>query len=96
MHAQEILFEPLDAQGQREAGTEPVLLRARKELLDPDSKWFECLSSGLDGGGMGPLADFGCAMCVGYCTRTSSPRAYGCTPRRRSGRGRRARSTVTR
>ncbi len=39
MHAREIVFEPFDAQNQRDSGTEPILLRARKELLDPDSKW---------------------------------------------------------
>ena len=39
MHAREVVFEPFDAQNQREAGTEPILLRARKELLDPESKW---------------------------------------------------------
>lgn len=39
MHARELVFEPYDAQQQREAGTEPVLLRARKELLEPDAKW---------------------------------------------------------
>ncbi|KAI0796768.1 hypothetical protein C8Q75DRAFT_729627 [Abortiporus biennis] len=39
MHAREILFEPFDVQQQREAGTEPVLLRARKEMLEYDAKW---------------------------------------------------------
>ncbi|KAI0638079.1 hypothetical protein C8Q77DRAFT_408820 [Trametes polyzona] len=40
MHAREIVFEPFDAQQQRDSGTEPVLLRARKELLEPDAKWL--------------------------------------------------------
>ncbi|OCH92890.1 hypothetical protein OBBRIDRAFT_391735 [Obba rivulosa] len=40
MHAREIVFEPFDAQFQRDAGNDPVLLRARKELLDPESKWL--------------------------------------------------------
>ncbi|OSC96824.1 hypothetical protein PYCCODRAFT_1378428 [Trametes coccinea BRFM310] len=40
MHAREVVFEPFDAQYQRDSGTEPVLLRARKELLEPDSKWL--------------------------------------------------------
>ncbi|KAI0774172.1 hypothetical protein C8Q74DRAFT_814937 [Fomes fomentarius] len=40
MHAQEILFEPFDAHTQRDTGTEPVLLRARKELLDLESTWI--------------------------------------------------------
>lgn len=37
----EVVFEPLDAQHQRETNrdAEPVLLRARKETLDPESKW---------------------------------------------------------
>jgi hypothetical protein len=39
MHCREVVFEPIDAQIQRENNTEPVLLRARKEVLDPNSKW---------------------------------------------------------
>ena len=39
MHAREIVFEPLDAQQQRDAGQDPILLRARKELREPDSQW---------------------------------------------------------
>ncbi|KAL6309617.1 hypothetical protein BKA93DRAFT_821344 [Sparassis latifolia] len=39
MHAREIVFEPYDAQHQRDTGNEPVLLRAKKELLEPDAKW---------------------------------------------------------
>ncbi|CCL99438.1 uncharacterized protein FIBRA_01456 [Fibroporia radiculosa] len=39
MHAKELVFEPYDAQYQRDSGTEPVLLRVRKELLEPDAKW---------------------------------------------------------
>ena len=48
MHARELVFEPFDAQYQRDSGTEPVLLRARKELLEPDAKWFEVLFYSLD------------------------------------------------
>lgn len=40
MHTREIVFEPYDAQYQRESGTEPVLLRAKKELLEQDPKWY--------------------------------------------------------
>ncbi|KAI0750696.1 hypothetical protein C8Q80DRAFT_525312 [Daedaleopsis nitida] len=40
MHAQDILFEPAYAANQRDAGMEPVLLRARRELLEPDAKWI--------------------------------------------------------
>ena len=39
MHCREIVFEPFDAQLQRASGSEPVLLRCRKELLEPDSGW---------------------------------------------------------
>jgi mediator of RNA polymerase II transcription subunit 18 len=39
MHTREIVFEPYDAQHQRDSGTEPVLLRAKKELLEHDPKW---------------------------------------------------------
>ena len=39
MHAREIVFEPFDAQQQREAGADPIMLRARKELTDPDAGW---------------------------------------------------------
>lgn len=40
MHYREFVFEPIDAPQQRELGNEPVLLRARKEVTSPDSKWF--------------------------------------------------------
>ncbi|KAJ7638572.1 hypothetical protein FB45DRAFT_1023350 [Roridomyces roridus] len=39
MHSREVLFEPFDAQQQRDAGTDPVILRARKDLTEPDSGW---------------------------------------------------------
>ena len=37
--SREIVFEPLDAQAQRDLGVEPVLLRAKKEVTDSDSPW---------------------------------------------------------
>ena len=40
MHTRELVFEPFDANAQRDKGVEPVLLRAKKELLEPDSKWY--------------------------------------------------------
>ncbi len=56
MHTREIVFEPYDAQYQRESGTEPVLLRAKKELLEQDPKWYahilctgQCLSNAVTG-----------------------------------------------
>ena len=39
MHAREIVFEPFDAQHQRDTGNEPVLLRARREMLEENPKW---------------------------------------------------------
>ncbi|TCD70836.1 hypothetical protein EIP91_001526 [Steccherinum ochraceum] len=41
MHAREIVFEPFDAQYARlnDPTSEPVLLRARKETLEPNAKW---------------------------------------------------------
>lgn len=39
MHTREVVFEPVDAQHQRDMGNEPVLLRAKKELEEPDSPW---------------------------------------------------------
>ncbi|KAF8665670.1 hypothetical protein AX16_000123 [Volvariella volvacea WC 439] len=39
MHTREVVFEPLDAQWQRENGQEPVLLRAKRELEEPGSPW---------------------------------------------------------
>lgn len=39
MHSCEIVFEPLDAQIQRDAGHEPVILRAKKELEEPEAGW---------------------------------------------------------
>ncbi|KAF8236624.1 hypothetical protein L208DRAFT_1390373 [Tricholoma matsutake] len=40
IHTREIVFEPFDAQHQRDIGTEPVILRAKKELTEPDSGWL--------------------------------------------------------
>ena len=37
IHTREILFEPLDAHIQRDSA---VLLRAKKELSQPNSTWF--------------------------------------------------------
>ncbi|KAI5123437.1 hypothetical protein M0805_006142 [Coniferiporia weirii] len=39
MHSREVVFEPLDAQTQREPGVEPVFLRCKKELTEPESGW---------------------------------------------------------
>jgi mediator of RNA polymerase II transcription subunit 18 len=39
MHLREIVFEPFDAHQLRENGNEPVILRAKKELGEPDSGW---------------------------------------------------------
>jgi mediator of RNA polymerase II transcription subunit 18 len=40
IHTREIVFEPFDAQHQRDTGTEPVILRAKKELTEPDAGWY--------------------------------------------------------
>ena len=40
MHSREVVFEPLDAQVQRSQGIEPIFLRCRKELLEPESAWY--------------------------------------------------------
>lgn len=40
MHSYEVIFDPPDAAIQREANQEPALLRAKKELLEPDAKWL--------------------------------------------------------
>lgn len=39
MHSREILFEPIDAQFQRDSGQDPIILRAKRELTEPDSCW---------------------------------------------------------
>lgn len=39
IHTCEIVFEPLDAQFQRENGVDPVLLRAKKEMTVENSPW---------------------------------------------------------
>ncbi|KAF8803812.1 hypothetical protein BYT27DRAFT_7302841 [Phlegmacium glaucopus] len=39
IHTREIVFEPLDANIQRDSPTEPVLLRAKKELSQQHSPW---------------------------------------------------------
>lgn len=43
IHTREIVFDPLNAQQLRDSGTEPVLLKARKETLDDNSPW--CVSN---------------------------------------------------
>ena len=40
MHSREVIFDPPDAAQQRESNQEPALLRALKELLEPDAKWY--------------------------------------------------------
>lgn len=47
MHTREIVFEPYDAQHQRDTGSEPVMLRAKKELSEPDSAWYACCLLGI-------------------------------------------------
>ncbi|KAJ7591348.1 hypothetical protein C8J56DRAFT_782859 [Mycena floridula] len=39
MHSREIVFEPMDAQQQRNSGADPIILRAKKELNEPESGW---------------------------------------------------------
>ena len=39
MHSREVVFDPPDAALQLGANQEPALLRAKKELLEPDAKW---------------------------------------------------------
>ncbi|KAF7301514.1 Mediator of RNA polymerase II transcription subunit 18 [Mycena indigotica] len=39
MHIREVVYEPIDAAQQRDSGSEPALLRARKDLTDPDQGW---------------------------------------------------------
>ncbi|KAI0268360.1 hypothetical protein BC834DRAFT_689069 [Gloeopeniophorella convolvens] len=40
MHSREVIFDPPDVALQREANQEPALLRAKKELLEPNAKWL--------------------------------------------------------
>ncbi|KAL5527418.1 hypothetical protein ACEPAG_6209 [Sanghuangporus baumii] len=40
IHTREVVFEPLDAQVQRNQGNEPIFLRCSKELLEPKSGWI--------------------------------------------------------
>jgi hypothetical protein len=44
MHSREIVFEPLEWQFQRDAGVDPVLLRAKKELTEANPEWRDFLS----------------------------------------------------
>ena len=39
IHSREVIFDPPDGAQQREANQEPALLRALKELLEPDARW---------------------------------------------------------
>jgi hypothetical protein len=79
MHSREIVFEPLNAQQQRDAGSEPVLIRAKKELLDPESGW--CVLP-VDGGLL-----FSTFTLKGCCIRTSSQSPSALTQRRLFGHG---------
>jgi hypothetical protein len=54
MHTREIVFEPIDAQLQRDAGADPIILRAKKELTEPDSGWYVILES-FEVAGRSPL-----------------------------------------
>ncbi|KAF9057419.1 hypothetical protein BJ165DRAFT_1334007 [Panaeolus papilionaceus] len=38
-HTREIVFEPEDAQLQRDSGAEPILLRAKRELTESNAPW---------------------------------------------------------
>ncbi|KAK2466460.1 hypothetical protein APHAL10511_002102 [Amanita phalloides] len=38
-HSRDVLFDPIDAQLQRDAGSDSVVLRAKKDLREPDSPW---------------------------------------------------------
>ncbi|KAG9219246.1 hypothetical protein CCMSSC00406_0001656 [Pleurotus cornucopiae] len=40
MHTREVVFEPIDAISQRDSGNEPVLLRAKKDMTDPEAEWI--------------------------------------------------------
>ncbi|TFK27017.1 hypothetical protein FA15DRAFT_679209 [Coprinopsis marcescibilis] len=39
IHTREVVFEPLDAQQQRDRGVEPIMLRAKKEMSEPNANW---------------------------------------------------------
>ncbi|TDL29424.1 hypothetical protein BD410DRAFT_811071 [Rickenella mellea] len=39
MHTREVVFEPIDATQQREAGQDPILLRCKKDLSEPRAGW---------------------------------------------------------
>lgn len=40
MHSREMVFEPVDAAAIRDTGEEPLVLRCKKELLEPNSGWY--------------------------------------------------------
>jgi hypothetical protein len=88
MHSREILFEPLDAQYSRDTGSEPVLLRAKKDLFDPGLGWCveRCLSR----------ARTYKHNAVGSYIRISSLNPCVLTPRQLSDHGLRAKSWATR
>lgn len=61
MHSREIVFEPLDAAQQRESGSEPILLRAKKELTEAGAPWCGRYSRSVQ---------WDNETCIGSCTRT--------------------------
>ena len=91
-HVREILFEPFDAQYQRDTGSEPVPLRARKELLEPKPKWYGILTLMCANGS----CRFTYPPASGPFTRTSNLNPCAYTLRRRYGHGQYVKLRATR
>lgn len=81
MHAREIVFEPFDAQYARlnDPTSEPVLLRARKETLEPNAKWYE--RTVLIYLPFLMKRQYACRL-LGSCIRISSQNLFAFIPRR--------------
>jgi mediator of RNA polymerase II transcription subunit 18 len=87
--ARELVFEPLDAAAQRATGTEPELLRARREVLEPGADWCAPFRRIL-------LCNVYAEPAPGCSTRSSSLSPSACTRRRPCGRGRPSAPPATR
>jgi mediator of RNA polymerase II transcription subunit 18 len=85
MHSREVIFDTPDAAQQRESNQEPALLRALKELLEPDAKWYS--STNLYCRKKTPDTEIDCTKPPGSCTRIGNLNLLELIPRRPSAPG---------
>ena len=75
----EIVFEPIDAQSQRDTGVEPILLRAKKDFSEGDTPWYIHVSI--------PSHLLSLTIRQGSCLATSNRSLFAFILKRQSGHG---------